>query len=194
MIPMTLFKDIMPYFDKFIHVNGWNLGILWSPLNIWTPKDFTIAKFGHPVSKSWLRPWVGGWNIFLLFGGSCTCSVVSVSVCVCVCVGGGGGGGGANDTHHLGLGGGWVILVDAWCKLSYLCLCVLVGEGLIIRGQLLPVSSHVSLHNLTPAMHRLPACSNSLQHHPASRWLINHSNAEATFIQSARKHRVLKTI
>ena len=58
MIPMTLYNDIMPYVDKFIHVNGWNLGILWSPLKIWTPKHFTIANFGHPVSKSWLKPWL----------------------------------------------------------------------------------------------------------------------------------------
>ena len=35
----------------------WNLSILWSPLKIWTPTKFTIANFGHPVSKSWLRPW-----------------------------------------------------------------------------------------------------------------------------------------
>ena len=45
-IPMTLYKNIMPYFDKFIHVYGWNLSILWSPLSIWTPNNFTIANFG----------------------------------------------------------------------------------------------------------------------------------------------------
>ena len=27
------------------------------PLQIWTPKDFTIANLEHPVPKSWLRPW-----------------------------------------------------------------------------------------------------------------------------------------
>ena len=54
-IPMTLFNDIMPYFDEFIHVYGWNMSILWSPLKIWTPKNFTTANFRHPVSKSWLR-------------------------------------------------------------------------------------------------------------------------------------------
>ena len=54
-IPMTLFNDIMPYFDKFIHVYGWNMSILWSPLKIWTNKNFTTANFRHPVSKSWLR-------------------------------------------------------------------------------------------------------------------------------------------
>ena len=55
-IPMTLYKNIMPYFDKFVHVlYGWNLSILWSPLKIWTPKNLTIANFGHPISKSWLR-------------------------------------------------------------------------------------------------------------------------------------------
>ena len=32
-----------------------NMSILWSPLKIWTPKDFTTANFRHPVSKSWLR-------------------------------------------------------------------------------------------------------------------------------------------
>ena len=56
-IPMTLFNDIMPYFDEFIHVYGWNMSILWSPFKIWTPKNFTIANFRHPVSKSWLRHW-----------------------------------------------------------------------------------------------------------------------------------------
>ena len=55
-IPMTLYKDIMPYFEKFMHVYGWNLSVLWSPSKIWTPKSFSIANFRHPVSKSWLRP------------------------------------------------------------------------------------------------------------------------------------------
>ena len=53
-IPMTFYKEIMPYFDKFIHVYGWNLTILWYPLKNWTPKNLTIANFRHPVSKSWL--------------------------------------------------------------------------------------------------------------------------------------------
>ena len=26
-IPMTLYKDTMPYLDRFIHVYGWNLSI-----------------------------------------------------------------------------------------------------------------------------------------------------------------------
>ena len=56
-IPMTLYMDIMPYFDKYIHVYGWNLSILWSPLKIWTPKNLTMANFRHPVSNSWLRHW-----------------------------------------------------------------------------------------------------------------------------------------
>ena len=55
---MTLYKDIMPYFDKFIHVCGSNLSILWSPFRIWTPKILKFGNFGHPVSKSWLRPWI----------------------------------------------------------------------------------------------------------------------------------------
>ena len=38
-IPMTLINDIMPYFDEFIHVHGWNMNILWSPLKIGTPKN-----------------------------------------------------------------------------------------------------------------------------------------------------------
>ena len=54
-IPMTLFNDIMTYFDEFIHVYGWNMSILWSPINIWMPKSFTTASFRHPVTKSWLR-------------------------------------------------------------------------------------------------------------------------------------------
>ena len=51
----------MPYFDEFIHVYGWNMRILWSPLKIWTPKYFTTANFRHPVSKSWLKQ-VGWWR------------------------------------------------------------------------------------------------------------------------------------
>ena len=57
-IPMTLFNYVRPYFDEFIHVYGWNMSILWSPLKIWTPKNFTSANFRHPVSKSWLRHWI----------------------------------------------------------------------------------------------------------------------------------------
>ena len=55
---MTLLNDIMPYFDEFIHVYGWNMSILWSPLKMWMPKNFTTANFRHPVSKSWLRHWL----------------------------------------------------------------------------------------------------------------------------------------
>ena len=54
-IPTALFNDFMPYFDEFTHVYGWNMSILWSPLKIWTPQNFTTANFRHPVSKSWLR-------------------------------------------------------------------------------------------------------------------------------------------
>ena len=45
-IPMTLFNDIMPYFDKFINVYGGNMSIVWSPLNIWTPKIFKLPILG----------------------------------------------------------------------------------------------------------------------------------------------------
>ena len=39
--------------------------ILWSPLKIWTPKNFTTANFRHPVSESWLIPsWVQWWKIW----------------------------------------------------------------------------------------------------------------------------------
>ena len=54
---MTLFNDIMPYSYEFIHVYGWNMSILWFPLKIWTPKNFTTDNFRHPVSKSWLTHW-----------------------------------------------------------------------------------------------------------------------------------------
>ena len=37
---MTLYKDIMPYFDKYKHVYGWNLSILWSRLNLDTLKFY----------------------------------------------------------------------------------------------------------------------------------------------------------
>ena len=56
-ILIPLYKDIMPCFDEFVNVYGWNLSILWSPLKIWTSENFRIGNFGHPVSKSWLRPW-----------------------------------------------------------------------------------------------------------------------------------------
>ena len=46
---MTLYKDIMPYFDKFIHGYGWNLSILLPPSKIWTPKNLTIINFRHPA-------------------------------------------------------------------------------------------------------------------------------------------------
>ena len=67
-IPMMLFNDIMPYFDEFIHVYGWNMSILWSPLKIWTPKNFTTSNFRHPVSKSWLRHWEEGYPQTLSLG------------------------------------------------------------------------------------------------------------------------------
>ena len=54
-VPMTLLNDIIPYSDEFIHVYGWNMSILWSPLKIWTPQNFKTANFRHPVSKSGLR-------------------------------------------------------------------------------------------------------------------------------------------
>ena len=64
-IPMTLFNDIVPYFDEFIHVYGWNMSILWSHLKIWMPKIFTTANFRHPVSKSWLGHYLGSSHLFL---------------------------------------------------------------------------------------------------------------------------------
>ena len=54
-IPMTLFNDIKPDFNELIHVYGCYLSTLLSPLKNWTPQNFTIVNFGHPVSKSWLR-------------------------------------------------------------------------------------------------------------------------------------------
>ena len=50
-IPMTLFNDIMPYFDEFIDIYEYIV----IPLKNWTPQNFTTANFRHPVSKSWLR-------------------------------------------------------------------------------------------------------------------------------------------
>ena len=56
----------MPYFDKFIHIYGWNLSVLWYPSRIWTPKSFSIANFRHTLSKSWLRPCLHlQWNLSL---------------------------------------------------------------------------------------------------------------------------------
>ena len=58
-LAMALNMDIIPDIDKYIYtcdVYGYNLSILWSPLKNRTPNTFTIVNFGHPVSKSWLRP------------------------------------------------------------------------------------------------------------------------------------------
>ena len=73
-ILMTLFKDIMPYFDfeintclwlkseyiigKNIHscMYGYILSIFWFPLKKRMPQNYTRANFEHPVSKSWLIP------------------------------------------------------------------------------------------------------------------------------------------
>ena len=54
-ILMTLYKDTLPYFNQYIHVYNWNLSILWSTLKKWISQNFTIANFGHPVPKYWLR-------------------------------------------------------------------------------------------------------------------------------------------
>ena len=29
---------------------------MWSSLKFWMPQNLTFANFGHPVSRSWLRP------------------------------------------------------------------------------------------------------------------------------------------
>ena len=54
--PYNSHEIVMPYFNKSIHVYGWNLSILRSLLKIWMPQSLTIANFGHAVSKFWLRP------------------------------------------------------------------------------------------------------------------------------------------
>ena len=43
-IPITLYRSIMSYFNKYIHIYGGNLSILWSPLKKRTPpqKKFEI--------------------------------------------------------------------------------------------------------------------------------------------------------
>ena len=52
---MTLCKDIMPYFD--IYTCSWlKYEYIEVPLKNLDAQKFTIAKFRHPVSKSWLRP------------------------------------------------------------------------------------------------------------------------------------------
>ena len=66
---MMLYNDIMPYFDKCIHVKGWNLSKLWSPLKMWAPEDFTSNYFGHPVSKSWPIPCSKVYHILMLHRG-----------------------------------------------------------------------------------------------------------------------------
>ena len=72
---MPLYKDIMPYFDQFIHVYGLNLNILWSSLKIWTPKNLTIldTQFLNPVldpaTYLYLGDNLGGSNILHLASG-----------------------------------------------------------------------------------------------------------------------------
>ena len=63
-IPMTLFNDIMPYFDEFICMFMIEIGVYCDP-----PEKFgrpnilqSSANFRHPVSKSWLRHW---WSEYL---------------------------------------------------------------------------------------------------------------------------------
>ena len=43
---MTLFNDIMPYFDEFIHVYGLNMSILWPPLKFGRPKILQLPILG----------------------------------------------------------------------------------------------------------------------------------------------------
>ena len=43
---MTLFNDIMPYFDEFIHVYGCNMSILWSPFKFGCPKILQLPILG----------------------------------------------------------------------------------------------------------------------------------------------------
>ena len=56
LIPMRLYNDSMLDFNEKIHVYDCYLSITVSSLKSRTPKNFTIVNFGHPVSKSWLRP------------------------------------------------------------------------------------------------------------------------------------------
>ena len=65
--PLIFYKETMPQFDTYIHVYGWNMSILWSPFKIWMPKDFIIANFRHPLSKSELRPWSNWHASFQIF-------------------------------------------------------------------------------------------------------------------------------
>ena len=43
---MILYKDIMPYLDKFAHVYGWKLSILLSPLKFGRPKILQLPILG----------------------------------------------------------------------------------------------------------------------------------------------------
>ena len=72
---MTLYKDSMPEFNNEIHCYGCKQSILWSPLKNWTPKIFEIVNFEHPVSKSWLRPWLVEEYVDVCVSGM-TCAVL----------------------------------------------------------------------------------------------------------------------
>ena len=64
-IPMTLYKNSMAYFNKFIHVYVWNLSILWSglvPFDKIDAQQFYNCQFWAPSSQSWLRPWTLFWS------------------------------------------------------------------------------------------------------------------------------------
>ena len=53
--PMTLYKEITSYFNKWMLIYGSNLSILWSLWKIRIPYNLKIANFGHPASKYWQR-------------------------------------------------------------------------------------------------------------------------------------------
>ena len=73
-IPTTFYKlriTCLILINIKLHVYSWIWvypSTLLSPLKIWTPQNFIIANFRHPVSNSWLRPWLtpkctnGCWN------------------------------------------------------------------------------------------------------------------------------------
>ena len=72
-IPMKLYKDIMQYFNKELHVYGRKPSvILVPPLKIRLPKGLTIAIFGHPGGR---RPMMSVFSHTISISYSETCTM-----------------------------------------------------------------------------------------------------------------------
>ena len=53
----AIFMDIMPYFNKWMHVYGYNISILWSPI-----KKIPQTILGLPILDTQFLGWVPDWH------------------------------------------------------------------------------------------------------------------------------------